>query len=252
MPSSRRRSRPVLRTAAVGAGAAAAGVAALLAGEVQIAKRSIGNSDERPPNPNGVYGDDLEAPSDEMPLLTPEPASAQEWVELAINQNLDLLAGIAVSALGHGHAGLDPQAADQLAGLVGRVAFAVPAGVAWTLPVYELALKLRLLSAAEVTIVTPGVVEPMPKVLPTDVTPEVEASPALSLFARPGDGGIRARRVAILVADDRHTRPDRAALSPCAGAGCRGDPCAPAACCARCRGGGPRGPRTRTTPRCTE
>jgi catalase len=42
---------------------------------------------------------------------------------------------------------------------------------------------------------------PMPKVLEEDVTPEVTASPALSLFARPGDGGVRARRVAILVAD---------------------------------------------------
>jgi catalase len=31
--------------------------------------------------------------------------------------------------------------------------------------------------------------------------PEIEASPALSLFARPGDGGIRTRRIAILVAD---------------------------------------------------
>ena len=42
---------------------------------------------------------------------------------------------------------------------------------------------------------------PMPKVLTRDVTPEVTASPALSLFARPGDGSIRTRRVAILVAD---------------------------------------------------
>ena len=42
---------------------------------------------------------------------------------------------------------------------------------------------------------------PMPKVLKTDVKPEVARSPALSLFARPGDGGVRARRVAILVAD---------------------------------------------------
>ena len=42
---------------------------------------------------------------------------------------------------------------------------------------------------------------PMKKVMPRDVTPEVSASPALSLFARPGDGSIRARRVAILVAD---------------------------------------------------
>jgi len=43
--------------------------------------------------------------------------------------------------------------------------------------------------------------KPMPKVMPKDVTPEVSVSPALSLFARPGDGSIRTRRVAILVAD---------------------------------------------------
>jgi catalase len=43
--------------------------------------------------------------------------------------------------------------------------------------------------------------EPMPKALTTRVTPEVTSSPSLSLFARPGDGGITARRVAILVAD---------------------------------------------------
>ena len=42
---------------------------------------------------------------------------------------------------------------------------------------------------------------PMPKVLTHDVKPEVTASPALSLFARPGDGSIGARRIAILVAD---------------------------------------------------
>jgi lysophospholipase L1-like esterase len=59
VPNSHRRCRPALRTAAVGAGAATAGVAALLAGEVQIAKRSIGISDERPPSADGVYGDDL-------------------------------------------------------------------------------------------------------------------------------------------------------------------------------------------------
>jgi catalase len=40
----------------------------------------------------------------------------------------------------------------------------------------------------------------MPKVLETDVTPEVDRSPSLSLFARPGDGSVKARRVAILVA----------------------------------------------------
>ena len=42
---------------------------------------------------------------------------------------------------------------------------------------------------------------PMPKVMTHDVTPEVSVSQALSLFARPGDGSIRTRRVAILVAD---------------------------------------------------
>ena len=42
---------------------------------------------------------------------------------------------------------------------------------------------------------------PMPKVLQKKVTPEVTESPSLSLFARPGDGSIRTRRVAILVAD---------------------------------------------------
>ncbi|NOT44232.1 MAG: catalase [Acidobacteria bacterium] len=42
---------------------------------------------------------------------------------------------------------------------------------------------------------------PMPKVLTRDVTPEVTTSRALSLLARPGDGSIRTRRVAILVAD---------------------------------------------------
>jgi catalase len=42
---------------------------------------------------------------------------------------------------------------------------------------------------------------PMPKVLKKDVKPEVTKSPSLSLFARPGHGGIRARTVGILIAD---------------------------------------------------
>ena len=42
---------------------------------------------------------------------------------------------------------------------------------------------------------------PMPRVLQRVSRPEVDRSPALSLFARPGDGGIRTRRIAILVAD---------------------------------------------------
>jgi hypothetical protein len=43
--------------------------------------------------------------------------------------------------------------------------------------------------------------KPMPKVLKRDVAPEVTVSPALSLLSRPGDGSIRTRRVAIVVAD---------------------------------------------------
>ena len=43
--------------------------------------------------------------------------------------------------------------------------------------------------------------EPLPRALATPVTPEVAHSPALSLTARPGDGGVRTRKVALLVAD---------------------------------------------------
>ena len=42
---------------------------------------------------------------------------------------------------------------------------------------------------------------PMPKVMTRKVTPKVTISQTLSLFARPGGGSIRTRRVAILVAD---------------------------------------------------
>jgi catalase len=43
--------------------------------------------------------------------------------------------------------------------------------------------------------------EPMPMVVPKVAKPEVKVSSALSLMARPGDGGVKTRRVAILVAD---------------------------------------------------
>jgi catalase len=43
--------------------------------------------------------------------------------------------------------------------------------------------------------------KPMPKALKSVPTPEVSVSPALSLLARPGDGSIKTRRIAILVAD---------------------------------------------------
>ena len=42
---------------------------------------------------------------------------------------------------------------------------------------------------------------PMPRASKRPPKPELEVSPALSLFARPGDGSIRTRRVAIFVAD---------------------------------------------------
>jgi len=42
---------------------------------------------------------------------------------------------------------------------------------------------------------------PLPLALETPVTPEVDTSPALSLMARTGDGGIRSRKIALLVAD---------------------------------------------------
>jgi catalase len=43
--------------------------------------------------------------------------------------------------------------------------------------------------------------DPLPKALAKAVKPEVRSSPALSLFARPGDGSVATRKVAILVAD---------------------------------------------------
>jgi catalase len=52
--------------------------------------------------------------------------------------------------------------------------------------------------AAELGMALPA---PMPKALKKTAKPELEASPALSIFAQPGDGSIRTRRIAILVAN---------------------------------------------------
>lgn len=49
--------------------------------------------------------------------------------------------------------------------------------------------------------------EPQPRALAQEVRSEVEASAGLSLFARPGDGRIAARRVALLVADGVDAAP---------------------------------------------
>jgi catalase len=46
----------------------------------------------------------------------------------------------------------------------------------------------------------PKVPDPMPRALADPMPPEVTVSPALSLMARPGEGGIRTRKLALLVA----------------------------------------------------
>jgi catalase len=46
-----------------------------------------------------------------------------------------------------------------------------------------------------------GVVDPMPRAIERVPRPEVRESPALSMFARPGEGGIRSRKIALIVCD---------------------------------------------------
>ncbi|MBL0419292.1 catalase [Ramlibacter sp. AW1] len=46
--------------------------------------------------------------------------------------------------------------------------------------------------------------EPLPLAMPDPAKPEVERSPALSLLARPGDGSLKGRKVALLVAPGVH------------------------------------------------
>lgn len=53
------RTRRVATTALVGGGATVGGFYAFLVGEAFLARRAIGTTDERPPTPDGVYGDDL-------------------------------------------------------------------------------------------------------------------------------------------------------------------------------------------------
>jgi catalase len=60
---------------------------------------------------------------------------------------------------------------------------------------------------------------PLPKALDSDVEPEVDQSEALSLFARPGNGDVRGRRVAILVADGVDGEPLRRLAERLAAAG---------------------------------
>ncbi|MFL6663008.1 MAG: DJ-1/PfpI family protein, partial [Rhizobacter sp.] len=59
----------------------------------------------------------------------------------------------------------------------------------------------------------------MPPVLARPATPEVTASPALSLMARPGEGGVKTRHVALLVADGIDARSLRTVHAALAAAG---------------------------------
>jgi len=49
--------------------------------------------------------------------------------------------------------------------------------------------------------------DPMPRALAAPAAPEITHSPALSLTARPGYGSVRARKVAVLVADGVNAKP---------------------------------------------
>lgn len=62
-----RSSLKTARAAAIGGGAATIGYWGVLMGEVLVARKVIGVTDERPPRPDGVYGDDL--PGDPLRVL---------------------------------------------------------------------------------------------------------------------------------------------------------------------------------------
>ncbi len=58
-----------------------------------------------------------------------------------------------------------------------------------------------------------------PAALASPVESEIDASPGLSMFARPGDGSVAGRRVALIVADGMEAAPLQAALQTLAMAG---------------------------------
>ena len=60
---------------------------------------------------------------------------------------------------------------------------------------------------------------PQPRVLENPAAPEVKSSPALSLMARPGEGGVKTRHVALLVADGIDATSLRAVHAALADAG---------------------------------
>jgi outer membrane protein len=56
------------------------------------AKRSLATSREFMREITGEYVDKLSAPSDDLPLNAPDPASEIDWIDLALSQNLALVA----------------------------------------------------------------------------------------------------------------------------------------------------------------
>lgn len=56
------------------------------------AKRTLATAREFLREITGEYVDDLDAPGDDFPLLTPEPNTESSWVDLALEQNLTLVA----------------------------------------------------------------------------------------------------------------------------------------------------------------
>ncbi len=55
------------------------------------AKRTLANEKEVLREITGEYPESLSAPKKEIPLLNPEPANADEWVEVALQRNLALM-----------------------------------------------------------------------------------------------------------------------------------------------------------------
>jgi len=58
---------------------------------VILAKRTLANSKELLREIIGTYPEDLVTPKDEIPLLNPQPEVEDEWVDMALQQNLLLL-----------------------------------------------------------------------------------------------------------------------------------------------------------------
>jgi len=61
------------------------------AAQVIVAKRSLANAQEQLRATVGEYYDTLNKPADTMPLLSPSPSSAEEWVKISMDQNATLL-----------------------------------------------------------------------------------------------------------------------------------------------------------------